>query len=373
MKTKNVTDVREGRPLAYVTTIRELNPIEGADRIELATVLGWKVIVRKGLYNIGDLVIYFEIDSLLPKWEVFQDLERTKYRIKTIKLRGVYSAGYCCPISEFREENTLGFVKSEGNQIIYKEEVDGENRSADLTDGTDLTDILQVKKWEILDGARFKAGKGEGYRPEYIRKTDQSRIQNKPEYFDKHGELEFEVSEKLEGSSITSFIKIDEYGIEDGTCSRNMRLKMDDEESVVVALVNKYDIVEKLKSYNKSIALQGEIIGPGIQDNIYGLTEFQWRIFDVFDIYDQKYLKPSDRMKVLTELGIEELSVPILGTIKLKDFDLDGLVEYADGKSVLNKQVNREGLVFKSLENVGMHDEPVTFKAISNKYLLKQK
>jgi len=366
-------DVNEGRPLAYVTTIRELNPIEGADRIELATVLGWKVIVRKGLYKVGDLVIYFEIDSLLPKWDVFQDLERTKYRIKTIKLRGVYSQGYCCPVSVFNEENTLGFVKNVGNEIHYREEVEGDFKSVDLTEGTDLTNILQVRKWEILDDARFRAGKGEGYRPGYIRKTDQTRIQNKPEYFDKYDELEFEISEKLEGSSITSFIKVDEHGIEDGVCTRNMRLKLDDEESVAVALIKKYEIIEKMKAYEKSIALQGEIIGPGIQGNIYGLTDYQWRIFDVFDIFENKYLNPIDRMKVLSDLGIEDLSVPILGTIKLKDFNLESLVEFADGMSVLNKQVRREGLVFKSLTNEGINNEPVSFKAISNKYLLKQK
>ena len=374
MSTNTTTDVSEVRPLAYVTPIKELNPIDGADRIELATVLGWKVIVRKGMYNIGDLVIYFEIDSLLPKWDIFQDLEKTKYRIKTIKLRGVFSNGYCCPLSEFSFEDTLGFVNSDvsNNKIEYREEVDGEIKSVDLTDGIDLTNILQIRKWEILDDNRFRAGRGEGYRPSYIRKTDQTRIQNKPEFFEKYGELEFEVSEKLEGSSITTFIKIDDFGLEEGVCTRNMRLMLTDEESVAVQLIKKYEIMERLREYGKSIALQGEIIGPGIQGNIYGLTEFQWRIFDIFDIFGQKYLDPLSKSKVLEDLEIVDLSVPILDTIKLNNFDLDSLVELADGKSVLNKHVNREGIVFKSYENVGMNDEPVSFKAISNKYLLKQ-
>jgi RNA ligase (TIGR02306 family) len=358
------------RPLAYVTTVRELCPIEGADRIELATVLGWKVVVGKGQYKVGDRIIYFEIDSLLPKWDVFKDLKKTKYRIRTIKLRGVYSNGYCSPLDVFTEDNTMGFVKSDGETLFYKESIESsEFEEIPLVDGTDITEALHVKKWEILDDDRFNAGKPEGYRPGYVRKTDQTRIQNLPEYFEKYPELEFEVSEKLEGSSLTVHKKTDEFSTVTGVCGRNMGFNLEDENSVAVQLVKKLGVIEKLNSVEGSYALQGEIIGPGIQGNIYGLSEFQWRIYDVFNIYQQKYLAPSERMKVLKEMGLEDLSVPILGTIKLKDFTLDSLLEYADGKSVLNKHVYREGLVFKSLEPANVNYEVITFKTISNKYL----
>ena len=79
------------RALAYVAKIGELIPIENADFIEIATIKGWKVIVKKGLHKKGDNVVYFEIDSLLPKWDIFEPLSKTKYRIKTLKMRGVYS------------------------------------------------------------------------------------------------------------------------------------------------------------------------------------------------------------------------------------------------------------------------------------------
>lgn len=89
----------EERKLATIEVIKDLRPIEGADAIEVATVRGWQVVVKKGEFSIGDLCVYCEIDSVLPPRPEFAFLEKVKYRIRTIRLRGCISQGIIFPMS----------------------------------------------------------------------------------------------------------------------------------------------------------------------------------------------------------------------------------------------------------------------------------
>ena len=331
------------RKMAKLVKIDELNPIEGADKIEVATVGGWKVVAQKGLYNVGDLAVYFEIDSWIPNTlapfltkpgqhpKVFEGVEGE--RLRTIKLRGQISQGLLMPLDEAIPETT-SFVE-----------------------GDDLTEYLGIKKWEKAVPAQL-SGLVKGNFPTQIPKTDQERVQNLKKELEAIQGAMFEVTEKLEGSSMTCY-KID--GVF-GVCSRNLDLKRDENNSFWKTAIN-LDIENKM-SFSDNFAIQGELIGPGVQGNIYGLNHLEFRVFDVYDIKEGKYLNPADREDMIKRMGLDH--VPILDDEFLMFSNIDQLLQLAEGSSRL-AQTEREGLVFKEV-NGG-----ITFKAISNKYLLGEK
>lgn len=106
------------RKLVSVQVIRELLPIEGADAIELAKVLGWSVVVKKGEFRVGEKVVYAEVDSVFPEKEEFEFLRPLNFRIRTIKLRKQISQGICFPLSilppgkyeEYQEVTDLSLI-----------------------------------------------------------------------------------------------------------------------------------------------------------------------------------------------------------------------------------------------------------------------
>lgn len=181
---------------------------------------------------------------------------------------------------------------------------------------------------------------------------------------DEYAELEFEVSEKVEGSSGTFFVRDGEYF----ACSRNLVMRLIDG-SRWKHLTDKYDLENKLKTLGRNIAIQGECIGPKISGNIYKLEQFGFRIFDVFDIDKQAYVPPQERYDILGKLGLLELHVPIIHeAFCFKGMSKDEMLLMADGQSVLG-QTLREGLVWKSTTLV--EGDTRSFKCVSNKYLLK--
>jgi RNA ligase (TIGR02306 family) len=340
------------RKLAKIVKIDELNPIEGADAIECAVVGGWKVVAQKGLYNVGDLAVYFEIDSWIPtelapflsKGKEPREFEGVKgERLKTIKLRGQLSQGLLMPIpSEFNDPNHF-------------------------VEGFDVTELLGIKKWEKPVNAQL-AGVCRGNFPSLIPKTDQERAQNLKKEIGQAMAVEqaFEVTEKLEGSSMTCYLIDGEFGV----CSRNLDLK-ETEGNSFWSTARRDGVEEKMREQFglRDFALQGELIGPGIQGNIYGLKDTQFRIFDIYDIRRGEYVDPMTRQAIVGEMELAH--VPVLTyQAKLTDTlgitDIDGLLKFAEGKSTL-ADVEREGVVFKEI-NGGF-----TFKAISNKYLLGEK
>lgn len=172
----------------------------------------------------------------------------------------------------------------------------------------------------------------------------------------------WQVTEKLEGTSFTGYF----YNGEVGCCSRNLDLKPSD--NTYWNIFNKYDLETKLKVLNKNIAIQGEIIGNGISGNIYKMQDHRLYVFDIFDIDQQEYLTPSETQKLIMELNLE--SVPVLkSAANIDGVSLEQLIELADGQSVLGMLgCLREGLVYKANTK-----ERISFKTVSNKYLLGQK
>ena len=112
------------RKLASIRRIADIQPIPGADAIEVCTIDGWKVVAQKAMgYKVGDLVVYFEIDSWIPHKiapfltknaaipKVFNGVEGE--RLKTIKLKGTTSQGLILPLSALP-----GYVNVEDRHFI---------------------------------------------------------------------------------------------------------------------------------------------------------------------------------------------------------------------------------------------------------------
>jgi len=349
------------RKLAKIVKIDELNPIEGADAIECAVVGGWKVVAQKGLYNVGDLAVYFEIDSWIPhelapflsKGKEPREFEGVKgERLKTIKLRGQLSQGLLMPLEEACK-----------------------NIESELFEGLDVTFPLGIKKWEKPVNAQL-AGVCRGNFPSLIPKTDQERAQNLKKEIVAANEAgtQFEITEKLEGSSMTVYRMVVDGEMQFGVCSRNMDLK-EVAGNTFWDVARQDDIEAKMIAVDEfwSFAIQGELVGPNIQGNIYKLSKPEFRVFDVYDIQAGKYLNPEARWQLITRMGLKH--VPVLAfTASLYDTlgisDMNQLLDFADGKSMngaAGHEPLREGVVFKEV-NGGM-----TFKVISNQYLLGEK
>jgi RNA ligase (TIGR02306 family) len=340
------------RKLAKIVKIDNLTPIDGADKIEVATVGGWKVVAQKGLYNVGDLAVYFEIDSWIPtelapflsKGKEPREFEGVKgERLKTIKLRGQLSQGLLMPLSEV--------ISIAGCWSPIQE-------------GDDVTEYLNIKKWEKPMNAQL-AGVCRGNFPSLIPKTDQERVQNLKKEIGAAQNDVFEVTEKCEGSSMTVYQMVVEGEMTFGVCSRNMDLK-ETEGNSFWATARKDDIEAKMRAVDEfwSFAIQGELIGPGIQGNIYGLKEPKFVVFDVYDIQAGEYLPPDARRELIAGMGLNH--VPVLNERYVLTQTVDEIIASAEGQSTIAK-VEREGIVFKQAMG------GFSFKAISNAYLLGEK
>jgi RNA ligase (TIGR02306 family) len=334
------------RKLASIQRIAEIKPIEGADFICAYRINGWFVIDKINKYNVNDLVVYLEIDSWSPysltPFLTKEGKEPRMYngiqgeRLRSKKMKGIVSQGLILPIPD-------DTIKGAGVLIA---------------EGLDLTDHLGIAKYE--PPAEFMAANAKGLFPSFIPKTNQERVQNltkELEGWTTDGSL-WEKTEKLHGTSFTAYIS----GCYSGVCSRNLELKIDDE-NTYNAIEKKYRVLELIKSTGLNLAIQGEIIGSNICGNMYNLSEHRLYVFDVFDIDKQEYYLPEARWKLCSDLGLPH--VPLLGFGSLVG-DSKYLLEDADGMSSINSKSIREGFVLKH-----MSDPMVSFKVVSNSFLLK--
>ena len=326
------------RKMATVRVVDSILPIPDADAIECAVIGGWKVVTKKGEFKAGDLAIYCEIDSWIPH-ELAPFLskgEPKEYngvkgeRLRTVRLRKQLSQGLLLPYS------VVGSLWGEDD---------------------DVSELLNIQKWEAPISPQL-AGQVKGNFPSCIPKTNQERVQNlKRDLPSLDNEL-FEVTEKLEGSSMTCYLINGEFGV----CSRNMDLKRDENNTFWKVAIEQ-SIENKMRTLDSdNFAIQGELIGPGIQGNIYNLNKHVFRVFDIYDIDAGEYVLPGTRHHLVEEMALQH--VPTIGTLALQA-NMDYLLETAEGKSLLNDKQEREGLVYKAV------NRPYSFKVISNKYLLK--
>jgi RNA ligase (TIGR02306 family) len=327
------------RKLASVRRVNDVKDHPNADKLAIYKVDGWNVIDGIGKYKVGDMIIYCEIDSYLPVKPEFEFLRRSSFkkmgilegfRLKTIRLRGILSQGLLISMD----------VLPDGHE--YEE---GEN----------VTDVLGIVKYERPLPANLN-GEVYGDFPSFVRKTDEDRVQNM-DYADLSTHT-YTVTEKLDGSSCTYYFHEGHFGV----CSRNLEL-LESDKNTLWNVAQNYEIAEKLERLGKSIAIQGELIGLGIQKNMYKLNENDFRLFKVFDIREGTYYSMDEMISLADELGVP--SVPMLDrSFRLPD-SVDELLGYADGKSELSDAL-REGVVLYSNEYENVH-----FKVISNKFLEK--
>lgn len=328
------------RKLASIREVADVRPIPGADAIEVATIDGWQVVVNKS-YGLrpGALVVYHEIDSFLPVSMPQYEFLATRgvttdaagnrgSRLRTIKLRGTLSQGLALPVAEF-------FA------------------SGEVALGDDVTERLGITKWEPPMPACL-AGQAKGSFPGFLRKTDQERIQNIPHIL-KDGE-HWEVTIKLDGSSMTAYHRDGDLGV----CSRNLDLQ-ETEDNTFWRVAREHGLPDKLRAAG-NIAVQGELIGEGIQGNPEKIKGHDFYVFDVFLIDESRYATPDERYKVCADLGLKH--VPIEHVRATLPETVEHALALADGPS-LNPQTRREGLVFKR------HCGTQSFKAISNRYLMR--
>lgn len=375
------------RKLARVVIIDSIHPIEGAERIELAFIGGWQVVVQKGLYVAGDKVMYFEVDSLLPTEHpafssltnlssklLFEINGKSYARIKTAKMMKQLSQGFCVPLSEVNVMSIAPVDEDFTEHLGILKYEKGEERS--------------MNNSGVAEGVKGRATKPF---PSFIPKTDQNRVQNiVPRYLQsvESGEL-FEKTFKLDGSSHTSWIKDGVTGV----ASRNVSFRLQTENKGFVqsfrdyfAQVKKHGfkhakfitqleadnnaftamafnsgVITALVREGRNLAVQGEMVGPSIQKNFEGVKSNQLYIYDIYDIDRQQYLLPTERLEFLVKHGLR--GVPEAGIVTLPQTVAE-VIEDADGPSGLNGK-RREGFVYKSMER------DFSFKVISNNYLMK--
>ena len=343
------------RKLASIQRIYKIEPIEGADRIELASVLGWQCVVNKGQFHPMDLAVYFEIDSFLPIRPEFEFMRASSYRktdimgegfrLKTMRFRGQVSQGLLLPIDQFPE------IPS----------------GMDL--GMDVTDILGVRKWEIEEKVTT-GGTVIGTLPIDVPHTDETRVQAEPDLIGDFAGLEYYITTKMDGSSHS--VSLDEDGFH--VTGHNYEYK-DDGKSAFYELAKRDNIEEKLRKYYednglKTITVQGELCAPGIQQNRLRLTKPEWYVFTIR--IDGKRVGLKKMQDVCGAMDLQMVPVEEIGTnLPSKYPTVEALLERADGE--YPKGGKKEGIVIRPTEPIYCERicGPLSMKVVSNKYLLK--
>lgn len=343
------------RKLASIQRVWKIEPIEGADRIELAHVLGWQCVVNKGQFQPMDIAVYFEIDSFLPIREGFEFLRPSSYkktdimgegfRLRTMRFRGQISQGLLLPVSQFPEI------------------------PQDATVGDDISELLGVRKWEIEERATT-GGTVIGTLPYDIPHTDETRVQEEPELIQAFAGLEYYISTKMDGSSHS--LGIDENGFH--VTGHNYEYK-DDGSSSFYEFIKTRGYQEKMEEYAKALSLstltvQGEFCAPGIQQNRLRLSRPEWYVFTIRE--DGKRVGLKRMLQDCEALGMTPVPIEEVGTdLPSKYPTVEALLERADGNYPNGGK--KEGIVVRPAEPVfcPLISASLSMKIISNKYLLK--
>lgn len=333
------------RKLASIQQVLNLIPIPGADAIELAQINGWQCVVKKGEFQVGDLGIYFEIDAVPPDMPIFDFLWKgapkrpESLRIRTMRLRGALSQGLLLPIDSFPEFDLVSCAE----------------------DGQDLTEFLGVTKYEPPppDGM----GDYRGPFPALVVKTDEMRVQSFPQLIDELRGLPYVITLKCDGTSSTFCMWEDSFH----ACGRNHSIAEAD--NIFWRVARLYNLPDVMAAH-PNLALQGEVVGPGVQKNRMGLKKVELRAFNIYDMKAGRHMDPDEFFSFCTQHNIPYAPIVERGG----DFQhsVESLLALAEGKYEGTSN-EREGIVIRPL--TGKFSPTLggrlSFKAISNRYLLK--
>ena len=357
------------RALAHIEKIDWIKPIEGKDRIALAGVLGWTVIVQKSDYEVGQKCVFCEIDSVFPEKPEFEFLRSKKFRIKTMKMSGVLSQGICFPLSILPDGNyEIGVDVTDIIGITqYEPTMDKEEASDTENEKTVRKYPKFLMRWAWFRKLVLPKKQSKGF-PSFISKTDETRIQNAPFYLEM--DCNYVATEKVDGQSGSftlqrikgkHFWNRDTYDF--AVCSRNLR-KWKKDTSSFWSVAEKYNIEQilyQLIGDNEWVAIQGECVASNVQGNKYKVTEPDLYVFNL--IYPSGRVGSVEAKKIVGEYGLK--FVPIIDeSVNLKGMSVADVLKYATGKSQLYDTL-REGIVYRSL------DGKQSFKAVSPEFLIK--
>ena len=346
------------RKLASVQRVWKIEPIEGADRIELAHVLGWQCVVNKGQFHEMDLGVYFEIDSFLPIRPEFEFLRSSSYKnsellgegfkLRTQRFKGQISQGLLLPLSILPDPYDFNY------QV-----------------GQDVTEMLGVKKWEIEERATT-GGNVVGTLPYDVPHTDETRVQAQPGLIDEFANIEYYISTKMDGSSHS--ISVDDNGFH--VTGHNYEYK-DDGSNAFYELVNKRGLKQKILNYAyenklKTFTIQGELCAPGIQKNRLKLTAPEWYVFTIR--VDGMRIPLDTMLMICKDLGLEHVPIEEIGIdLPSKYPTVEALLERADGDYPNGGK--KEGIVIRPTRPIYSRTigDNLSMKVVNNAYLLKQK
>ena len=343
------------RKLASVQRIWKIEPIEGADRIELAHVLGWQCVVNKGQFQPMDPAVYFEVDSFLPVQPEFEFLRDSSYRktdimgegfrLRTMKFRGQISQGLLLPLDTFP-------------QILKDAEI-----------GEDVTEAIGVRKWEIEERIST-GGTMIGTLPPDIPHTDETRVQAEPELIQDFAGLEYYISTKMDGSSHS--VGLDSEGFH--VTGHNYEYK-DDGKSPFYEFVKALKLEEKMRAFAEenellTFTIQGELCAPGIQNNRLRLTKPEWYVFTVRE--NGKRASLERMLEICRRLELKSVPIEEIGQdLPSKYSTVEALLERADGSYPNGGK--KEGIIIRPTNPVYCEriSASLSMKVVSNKYLLK--
>ena len=404
------------RELAYVVKIDNITTIPGYDRVELAHVGGWTIVVGKGEFKVGDPAIYFEIDSQLPEVEPFINMEflaKKHYKIKTQKMCKSISQGLLMSAANFGW--TIGVDNQDSSDDVYfiiddkgEHHYEG-GESRFLTEKLGITyaapddnirKAASADKYKLMAQRHGKLFSKQPFRwlmrrswgkkilfvffgrkkdkkswPTWVQKTDEERVQNMPWIL--NDKSPWIATEKIDGTSTTFTMKRHKRFFKDKyefyVCSRNVVFDKPDkkcfyETNVYNEMANKYNVESILKYLLDNVftdaewvTIQGETFGEGIQKRDYSLKGHDFRAFNLI-VSNKGRIGSVEAEEILAPYGIQW--VPILDTLFILPDTVDELLNIATGKSIIDNK-SREGIVFRS------PDGSRSFKAVSNEYLLE--
>lgn len=385
------------RELAYVDEVHDIQPIAGADNIELVHVEAWKLIAKKGEFKEGDKCVFFEIDSKLPKSDVrFDFMEKKGWKVKTMKLSkfSVFSEGLAMPLSEFPEipqdsathtfvTTQLGITYYDPDDVVRKSNPGSDRitaykkKHAKFFNNSFIKFLMKFKIFKniFLHSVMSKKRSEKDFPTQYVSKTDEERIQNMPGILtDKEPWV---VTEKVDGTSSTYLLVRKPLGKNEFyVCSRNVRMlkptqeTFNGDDNIYWENALKYNIEDHLKKYLKDnrdikwVCIQGESYGEGWQNNPLKQKGHDLRVFNFKDSKNGRW-GSLDGKKLIESWGMKW--VPVLYSDFTLPDTVDELLNDATGPSTINKGVMREGWVLRTL------DGKQSFKAVSPEYLAAKK
>ena len=409
------------RELAYVVIIDGIEPIPGYDRVEHAIVGGWRVIVQKDQFKVGDPAIYFEIDSRVPSdRECFAFLEKRHYKVKTLKMCKTLSQGLLMHASDFGWtiynkitpdaygtcviDTDVAIIDDSGEAhrandesrfltkklgVTYADDEDNQRKAAPVDKYKKMASRHQKLfkepfiRWMMRHGwgrkllfffFGKKKDKKNGW-PAWVQKTDEERVQNMPWILNSTDK--WIATEKIDGTSTTFTMKRGKFGKKAFyVCSRNVCFDSIDKPcyydmNVYWEMAHKYKIFEQLEylmeyvfPHDEWIIIQGETFGDGIQRRDYSMKNHDFKAFNLITTTHGRY--STEDMK----LYLEPLGIPCVPVVEENiDFTdkfacMEDMLLWAEGNSQIDG-LPREGIVFRTM------DGQKSFKAVSNSFLLK--